>query len=316
MAARELRGHADLRPTLTARTDDDTRTRPTRTTDMPLITKDLSKEYETEDGGRTLALKGLDLRIEDGEAVTIIGQSGCGKSTLLHLLGGLIAPTSGVIEVEGKVVDGPNPELAAFVFQDYTLLPWRTIVDNASIGLRFAGIPKAQARAKGMEMLSLVGLTEYANAYPHQLSGGMQQRVAVARAMAMNPKILLMDEPFGALDEQTRRHLGFEMSSMLSDSKSTIVLVTHSLDEAILWADRVIVLSARPGQVMREIRIPAPRPRRADAMREPWFSEIRTELFELLETGPAAAGNAVDGDVDVDGGTPAERPGRVRDAAS
>lgn len=229
---------------------------------MPLITKNLSKEYENDSGGTTLALKDLDLHIEDGEAVTIIGQSGCGKSTLLHLLGGLIGPSGGSIEVAGEPVTGPNPQLAAFVFQDYTLLPWRSIIDNASIGLRFAGVPKAEARSKGMEMLELVGLAEYANSYPHQLSGGMQQRVAVARAMAMNPEILLMDEPFGALDEQTRRHLGFEMSTMLSESGSTIVLVTHSLDEAILWADRVIVLSARPGQVMREIRIPAPRPRR------------------------------------------------------
>lgn len=256
---------------------------------MPLITKNLSKEYENDSGGTTLALKDLDLHIEDGEAVTIIGQSGCGKSTLLHLLGGLIGPSGGSIEVAGEPVTGPNPQLAAFVFQDYTLLPWRSIIDNASIGLRFAGVPKAEARSKGMEMLELVGLAEYANSYPHQLSGGMQQRVAVARAMAMNPEILLMDEPFGALDEQTRRHLGFEMSTMLSESGSTIVLVTHSLDEAILWADRVIVLSARPGQVMREIRIPAPRPRRVDVMGEPWFAEVRSELFQLLEHGPEAS---------------------------
>lgn len=256
---------------------------------MPLITKNLSKEYENEAGSTTLALKDLDLHIEDGEAVTIIGQSGCGKSTLLHLLGGLIGPSNGSIEVAGNPVVGPNPKLAAFVFQDYTLLPWRTIIDNASVGLRFAGMPKTEARAKSMEMLELVGLTEYASAYPHQLSGGMQQRVAIARAMAMNPEILLMDEPFGALDEQTRRHLGFEMSTMLSESGSTIVLVTHSLDEAILWADRVIVLSARPGQVMREIRIPAPRPRHVDVMGESWFAEVRSELFQLLEHGPTAS---------------------------
>jgi NitT/TauT family transport system ATP-binding protein len=256
---------------------------------MPLIAKNLTKQYETENGSTTLALKDINLTIEDGEAVTIIGKSGCGKSTLLHLLGGLLSPTSGSVEVEGKQVTGPNPNLAAFVFQDYTLLPWRTIVDNASIGLRFGGIPKKEARVKGMEMLELVGLADNANDYPHQLSGGMQQRVAVARAMAMNPKILLMDEPFGALDEQTRRHLGFEMSTMVSETKSTVVLVTHSLDEAILWADRIIVLSARPGQVMKEIRIPAPRPRHADAMRETWFSEIRTELYELLEDGLAPA---------------------------
>lgn len=251
---------------------------------MALTVENLSKVYHSASGEEILALEDMNIRIDDGEVVTIIGQSGCGKSTLLHCLGGLLSPTSGSIKVDDVPITGPDPKLAAFVFQDYSLLPWKSIVDNASIGLRFASESKKSAHESGMDMLALVGLTEYADAYPYQLSGGMQQRIAVARAMAMNPRMLLMDEPFGALDEQTRRHLGFEMASILNENKSTVVLVTHSLDEAILWADRIIVLSARPGKVMREIRIPEPQPRALECMQEPWFNEIRTELFGLLES--------------------------------
>jgi len=266
---------------------------------MALTVENLSKVYEVAKGEKNTALENVTMRIEDGEVVTIIGPSGCGKSTLLHCLGGLLPPTSGTIKVDDRLILGPDPKLAAFVFQDYSLLPWKTILDNTSIGLRFAGESKKLAHAKGMEMLALVGLTDYANAFPHQLSGGMQQRVAVARAMAMQPRMLLMDEPFGALDEQTRRHLGFEMSLMLSKSKSTVALVTHSLDEAILWADRIIVLGARPGRILSEFRIPEPRPRKLDCMREPWFNEIRGKLFSLLEA-PSTALSFKTGESDTD----------------
>jgi NitT/TauT family transport system ATP-binding protein len=266
---------------------------------MALTVENLSKVYETASGGKNTALENVTMRIEDGEVVTIIGPSGCGKSTLLHCLGGLLSLTSGTIKVDDRLIVGPDPKLAAFVFQDYSLLPWKTILDNTSIGLRFAGDSKKSAHAKGMEMLSLVGLTDYANAFPHQLSGGMQQRVAVARAMTMEPRMLLMDEPFGALDEQTRRHLGFEMSSMLSKSKSTVALVTHSLDEAILWADRIIVLGARPGRILSEILIPEPRPRKLECMREPWFNEIRGKLFSLLEA-PTSSGSSETEETDAD----------------
>jgi NitT/TauT family transport system ATP-binding protein len=214
---------------------------------MGLEASGLSVTYSSVSGKPVLALDNLDLRIEDGEFVTIIGPSGCGKSTLLHCFGGLLKPSAGEVTVDGKQVTDPDPKLAAFVFQDYTLLPWKTSVENAGIGLKFDGQKKAAYRAKGLEMLELVGLRDFAESYPRELSGGMQQRVAIARAMCMDPAIMLMDEPFGALDEQTRRHLGFEMSRMLTERNRTVVLVTHSLDEAILWADRIVVLSPRPG---------------------------------------------------------------------
>ena len=251
---------------------------------MGLQANGLCVTYTSVSGKPVLALDKLNLTIEDGEFVTIIGPSGCGKSTLLHCFGGLLNPSAGTVTVDGKNVTEPDPHLAAFVFQDYTLLPWKTSVENAAIGLKFAGQKKAESRAKGMEMLELVGLAEFAESFPRELSGGMQQRVAIARAMCMDPTIMLMDEPFGALDEQTRRHLGFEMARMLTERKRTVVLVTHSLDEAILWADRIVVLSPRPGRIAREIRVDRPRPRTLDFVSTPEFAEIRSELFSLLES--------------------------------
>jgi NitT/TauT family transport system ATP-binding protein len=207
----------------------------------------------------------------------------------------MLTPTSGEITVDGARITTPDPKLAAFVFQDYTLLPWKNVLDNAAIGLRFAGMSKAEYRKKGGELLDLVGLSDFAHSYPRELSGGMQQRVAIARAMCMDPSILLMDEPFGALDEQTRRHLGLEMGRLLTESNRTVVMVTHSLDEAILWADRIIVLSARPGRIAKVIPVEAPRPRPLSFVGTTEFAAIRAELFTLLETtaaAPAARGDA------------------------
>jgi NitT/TauT family transport system ATP-binding protein len=250
---------------------------------------DLNVTYTTVSGEPVNALQGINLHIGDGEFVSIIGPSGCGKSTLLHCLGGLLTPTSGRIAVDGVEVTQPDPHLAAFVFQDYTLLPWKNVVDNAALGLRFDGKSKAEYRQKGRELLDLVGLSEFAHSYPRELSGGMQQRVAVARAMCMDPSILLMDEPFGALDEQTRRHLGSEMTRLLTDAGRTVVMVTHSLDEAIMWADRIIVLSARPGRIAKEIPVSTPRPRPLSFVGTPEFAEIRAELFALLESPSTGA---------------------------
>lgn len=256
---------------------------------MSLTAKDLNVTYDTGAGHSLVALESIDLSIEPGEFVTIIGPSGCGKSTLLHTLGGLLSPTSGVVAIDDKPIRRPDARRAAFVFQDYTLLPWRQVLQNAVLGLRFDGVPKAKAFAKGEEMLELVGLSDFRTAYPRELSGGMQQRVAIARAMCMEPEILLMDEPFGALDEQTRRQLGFEMSRMLSQRESTVVMVTHSLDEAIMWADRIIVMSARPGRIAREIRVTAPRPRTHDFVATKEFGVLRSELFTLLDQSEAVA---------------------------
>jgi NitT/TauT family transport system ATP-binding protein len=251
---------------------------------MALHAQGLNVTYNTAAGQGVTALEDVDLDIRDGEFISIIGPSGCGKSTLLHCLGGMLTPTSGQISVDGARITKPDPKLAAFVFQDYTLLPWKNVLDNAAVGLRFAGMSKADYRKKGSELLDLVGLSDFASSYPRELSGGMQQRVAIARAMCMDPNILLMDEPFGALDEQTRRHLGLEMSRLLTEANRTVVMVTHSLDEAILWADRIIVLSARPGRIAREIPVDAPRPRPLSFVSTPQFAEIRAELFTLLES--------------------------------
>jgi NitT/TauT family transport system ATP-binding protein len=251
---------------------------------MSLKAESVGVTYSVVSGEPVTALVDMNLEIKDGEFVTIIGPSGCGKSTLLHCFGALISATSGTISVRGQQLRKPDPRLAAFVFQDYTLLPWRSVVDNVAIGLKFAGVGKQERRQKAEEMLKLVGLSDFAEAYPRELSGGMQQRVAVARALSMDPQILLMDEPFGALDEQTRRHLGFEMSRMLTEGEQTVVMVTHSLDEAILWADRIIVLSSRPGRIIREITVSEPRPRDLAFIATPEFSRIRSELFGLLES--------------------------------
>lgn len=251
---------------------------------MSLNATDITVTYQSSTGDPLTAIKDVDLNIASGEFISVIGPSGCGKSTLLHCLGGLISPTSGRITVRDEQIRTPDPRLAAFVFQDYTLLPWKTVVDNVALGLRWAGMDREKRRTKALEMLDLVGLSDFAESYPRELSGGMQQRVAVARAMSMDPEILLMDEPFGALDEQTRRHLGNEMCRILTEAERTVVMVTHSLDEAIFWADRIIVLSARPGQIMREIKVSEARPRRLDFVASAEFASIRSELFQLLES--------------------------------
>jgi NitT/TauT family transport system ATP-binding protein len=249
---------------------------------MSLKAVGLGVTYGAGTGRSTVALTDVDLTIEQGEFISFIGPSGCGKSTLLHCLGGLLPPTEGRLTVNGEPVTDPDPRRAAFVFQDYSLLPWKSVLDNAAIGLRFAGRRKAERTAAASALLDLVGLSQFADAYPQELSGGMQQRVAVARALAMEPDVLLMDEPFGALDEQTRRQLGAEMSELLHRNGKTVAMVTHSLDEAIFWADRIIVMSPRPGRIMTELVVDAPRPRELKFIASPEFAAIRAELFELI----------------------------------
>lgn len=248
-----------------------------------LVVEDLSVEYGTEPGQRLMACSDVDLAIKAGEFVTIIGPSGCGKSTLLHCMGGLLQPSGGRITFGDKPFHSPDPHSAAFVFQDYSLFPWKTVLDNIAIVLRFAGVSKRDALEKAAHQLDFVGLTDFPNVYPSTLSGGMQQRVAVARALAMEPRALLMDEPFGALDEQSRRALGYEMAKLLADTGQSVVLITHSLDEAIFWADRIVVMSSRPGKISEQIQVDAPRPRGLDFMMTPEFQDIRVRLFELIQ---------------------------------
>src|SRR5712672_2848625 len=228
------------------------------------------------------ALADTSLDVTRGELLCLIGPSGCGKSTLLNVIGGLMAPSSGGIDVLGKPVRGPLPRDIAFVFQENALFPWNTIIENIELGMTFQGVSKSQRAARAAEALAAVGLKEFARHYPAQLSGGMRQRAALARALSLKTPILLMDEPFGALDEQTRMILGEDLSVLLAQSRKTIVFVTHSLGEAVFLADRVAVFSARPGSIKQVIAVDEPHPRRPEFVTSAKFTSLRNQLYGLL----------------------------------
>jgi NitT/TauT family transport system ATP-binding protein len=206
-------------------------------------------------------LKNINLQFEDSEFICILGPSGCGKSTLLELLAGLQKPTSGHIFIDSEEVSGPNEKLGV-VFQDASLYPWRTIFENVAIGLEFTGYKKAAIKANVEKYLKLVGLDQFADRYPHQLSGGMQQRAGIARALVSSPEVLLMDEPFGAVDHLTRLKLQDDLLEIWGKEKKTVIFVTHDVSEAVYLADRVVLLSARPGEVQEIFKISVARPRR------------------------------------------------------
>jgi NitT/TauT family transport system ATP-binding protein len=228
------------------------------------------------------ALADTSLDIVRGELLCLIGPSGCGKSTLLNVIGGLMAPTSGTVEVAGKPVHGPMPHDIAYIFQENALFPWNTVDENVRLGMLFQGVPKSAHAGRAQKSLEAVGLAEFADHYPAQLSGGMRQRAALARALSLETDILLMDEPFGALDEQTRMILGEDLSVLLARTEKTIVFVTHSLGEAVFLADRVAVFSARPGTVKKIIRIDEPHPRHPDFVTSEKYTALRNELYALL----------------------------------
>ena len=228
------------------------------------------------------ALLETSLAVVRGELLCLIGPSGCGKSTLLNCIGGLMTPSSGTISVGGKPVKGPMAQDVAFIFQESSLFPWSTILENLLQGLIFLGAPKSERLPRAEAALRAVGLTEFAHHYPSQLSGGMRQRAALARALSLQTDILLMDEPFGALDEQTRMVLGEDLSVLLAQSRKTIVFVTHSLGEAVFLADRVAVFSARPGTIKDIIAIDEPHPRKPEFMTSEKFHTLRVRLYDLL----------------------------------
>jgi NitT/TauT family transport system ATP-binding protein len=235
--------------------------------------------------GETRHVKALletSLDVVRGELMCLIGPSGCGKSTLLNCMGGLIKPTGGTVTVGDKPVSGPMPQDVAFIFQENALFPWNTIMENILLGMMFQGVPKAERFERGKAALDAVGLSQFTEHFPSQLSGGMRQRAALARALSLQTDILLMDEPFGALDEQTRMVLGEDLSILLSRSKKTIVFVTHSLGEAVFLADRVAIFSARPGTIKEVIEVDEPHPRRPEFMTSPKFHALRDRLYELL----------------------------------
>src|SRR4051812_39804369 len=228
------------------------------------------------------ALLDTSLDIARGELLCLIGPSGCGKSTLLNVIGGLLQPSSGIVHVGSTPVRGPLPRDIAFVFQENALFPWSTVMENMILGMVFQGVPRAERETRARKSLEAVGLSDFARHYPGQLSGGMRQRAALARALSREPGILLMDEPFGALDEQTRMILGEDLSVLLARAEKTIVFVTHSLGEAVFLADRVAVFSARPGTIKELISIEEPHPRKPAFMTSEKFTTLRNTLFDLL----------------------------------
>jgi NitT/TauT family transport system ATP-binding protein len=229
-------------------------------------------------------LDDLSFAVADQEFLAIVGPSGCGKSTILRIIDGLIAPDAGEIRIDGAPVTGPGRG-RAMVFQSFDLFPWRTTIQNIEFGLEMARRPKAERREIARAHIDLVGLRGFEDAYPHQLSGGMQQRVGIARALAVDPDILLMDEPFGALDVQTRDLLQDELLRIWERRRKTVVFITHGIEEAIYLADRVLVFSPRPARIEREVRVPFARPREERVKADPEFVALRTAIWDSLRSG-------------------------------
>ena len=240
--------------------------------------KDVGKTFKKEDGTATPALEGVTLEIRDKEFVCLVGPSGCGKTTLLRIIAGLETPTTGSVTIDGSAVTGPDPK-RGMVFQEYSLFPWRRVIDNIAFGLEMKGVSREERRQTAEYYLKMVGLSRFRDAYPFELSGGMRQRVAIARALANDPDVLLMDEPFGALDAQTRNRMQKELLCLWKKTEKTIVFVTHSVDEAVYLSDRIIVLSPRPGSVQEIITIPWPRPRDRTSAD---FAEVRRRVLEMI----------------------------------
>ncbi len=238
--------------------------------------KDLNKQF-----GDVTALKDINLKIHKREFVCVIGPSGCGKSTLIRILAGLEQASSGQVLLNGEAVTEPGPE-RGMVFQGYTLFPWLTVKKNIMFGLLESGYDKGTAESEAREWINLIGLTKFENSYPHQLSGGMKQRVAIARALANRPKVLLMDEPFGALDAQTRAKMQAYLLEIWKNIDITVFFITHDLDEAVYLADRILVLKANPGEVQEIVEVPVPQPRSPDQFMNPEFLATKQHIEELI----------------------------------
>jgi NitT/TauT family transport system ATP-binding protein len=235
-----------------------------------------------DDARRVVALEDATLDIPAGELVCLIGPSGCGKSSLLDIIAGLAKPIAGSVTIDGEPVRGPLPKRVSFVFQENALFPWLSVYDNILAGLAFQGAPKDERRQRADEALSAVGLEAFRDHYPRQLSGGMKQRAQLARALSLQTEILLMDEPFAALDEQTRLVLGEDLSVQLAKTRKTIVFVTHSLVEAVFLADRIAVFTARPGRIKTILTVDEPHPRAPAFMTSAKLAGLRNTLYDLL----------------------------------
>lgn len=233
--------------------------------------------------GPVVALQGLNARLGAGEFLSVLGPSGCGKSTLLKVVAGLLAPSGGSITLEGAPITGPRRDVG-IVFQQPTLLPWQTVLDNVLLPIRTLGMDGVAGRQRALELLELVGLAKFASHYPNELSGGMQQRVGIARGIIHDPKLLLMDEPFAALDAMSREHMMIELQRIWLATKKSVVFITHSIPEAVFLSDRIVVLSERPGRTVREVRVDLPRPRNIDTMASPAFASHANELRAFFST--------------------------------
>ena len=236
----------------------------------------------------TLALQATDLNVTENDFVTILGPSGCGKSTLLRIVAGLDVPTAGEVLLDGQRISGPGAD-RGMVFQSYTLFPWLSVLDNVCFGLRERGVPRAQQIDIAHGFLFKVGLQGFGNHYPKQLSGGMQQRTALARALANNPRMLLMDEPFGALDHQTRELMQELLLGIWEAERKTVLFVTHDIDEAVFMGSRVMVMSARPGRIKLDRAVPLPHPRHYSVKTTPVFTALKAELTEAVRAEVMAA---------------------------
>jgi NitT/TauT family transport system ATP-binding protein len=243
----------------------------------------VSHMFQTSGRQNHLAISDISLRIEDGAFVSVLGPSGCGKSTLLYIVGGFVAPTEGVARVRGVPITGPGPDRGP-VFQEFALFPWKSVLGNVTYGLRQQGVPRGQAEAQGRRLIEMVGLKGFEDFYPKELSGGMKQRVAIARTLAYRPAVLLMDEPFGALDAHTRTRLQNDLLNIWERDRKTVLFVTHSVDEAVFLSDRVVVMTRAPGRIKEIVEIDLPRPRRrAELLLDSRYQKYVVEIERLID---------------------------------
>jgi NitT/TauT family transport system ATP-binding protein len=244
--------------------------------------KNITLTFKSKSRDPVTALSNFDLAVGKGEFVSIVGPSGCGKSTFLNILLGLIKPDTGEMQLNGTPITGPSQE-RAMVFQEFGLLPWRTVAANIELGLELKGVPAAQRAERAGELIQLVGLTGFERHYPHELSGGMKQRVGLARALATEPEVLLMDEPFAALDAQTRDLMQAELLQIWERTQKTVLFVTHSIEEAAYLSDRVIVMTARPGRTKSILKVNLPRPRDYEMRLSSEFNDIKADIWNTLK---------------------------------
>jgi ABC-type nitrate/sulfonate/bicarbonate transport system ATPase subunit len=237
--------------------------------------------FRTRRGDTVTALEGISFEVRDREFAVLVGTSGCGKSTILRLVAGLTRPTAGRVLVDSRAVGGPGAD-RGMVFQSYTLFPWLTVQQNVEFGPRLRGMPAGERAALARRYLAQVGLEGFERVYPKELSGGMMQRVAIARALANDPAVLLMDEPFGALDAQTRALMGELLLKVWGETEKTVLFVTHDIEEAIFLGDRVLVMTARPGRIREEVPVPLPRPRSMDVLTSPEFVALKRRVMDLI----------------------------------